>query len=438
MTPDTLLPLPAATFHILMALADDDRHGYAIIQDVAARTNGGVVLSAGTLYRSIQRMLEQGLLDELSERPAPELDDERRRYLPDHGVRSRRGAGRDRAPRVAPPPRPRERLPAGEGLMRAYRLLLRLFPRPFVNEYGGEMEAIFARRLRDAAGPAAIGVLWIRTILETLKDAAVVQVELVAHDVRHAVRTLARARGFTVTAVLVTALGVGATTAVFSVADHVLLRPLPFPDPDRLVKVWQDQTRRGYSRMELSPGNFRDWKAASASSFSGLSAFTGVSMNMTGGAQPERLDGARVTTDLFRTLGVHAAVGRTLLSTDESGPPAVVIAASLWQRLYGADPSALGRTVLLDQSPYVIVGVMPATFHFPDRDTEFWAPLAFEPADYEDRSNTFLRAIGRVAPGVSRGEADARLDAVAAEISPARSRKPTPAPAPPSSACAAR
>ena len=204
------------------------------------------------------------------------------------------------------------------------------------------MEAIFSRRRRDAAGPFAVGLLWLRTIAETLKDASVVHGELAVQDVRHAARTLGRARGFTVTAVLVTALGVGATTAVFSVADHVLLRPLPFPEPSRLVKVWQDQSRRGYSRMELSPGNFRDWRAASSQSFSGLSAFTGVSMNMTGSPQPERLDGARVTTGLFATLGVHAAVGRTLLSTDESGPPAVVIARHCGSGCPAAIPACSG------------------------------------------------------------------------------------------------
>ena len=250
-----LLPLPTTTFHILMALADDDRHGYAIIQDVADRTGGEVTLSAGTLYRSIQRLLEQGLIEELTERPAPELDDERRRYYRITAVRPRRGEGGGRAPGIAAAAGARQRLPDGQGVMRAYRLLLRLFPKSFRHEYrqrdGGDLRR---RQTRCGRRVWAITLLWLETIVETVRDACGVHADLLRQDVGYATRTLIRARGFAVTSILVTALGVGATTAVFSVADHVLVRPLPFPDSTRLVKLWQDDSLRGYSRLRALAG----------------------------------------------------------------------------------------------------------------------------------------------------------------------------------------
>jgi putative ABC transport system permease protein len=300
--------------------------------------------------------------------------------------------------------------------MRAWHWLLRLYPRPFRNEYGAEMTAIVTRRRRDVSGLAAGAWFWTATTIETLGDAARVHADQLRLDLRDAVRALARARGYAVTTVLVTALGVGATTAVFSVADHVLVRPLPFPEPDRLVRVWQDQSQSGYSRIELSPGNFRDWKAASKDAFSGLATFTNASMNLTWSGQPERLDGILASDDFFQTLGVRAALGRTFLPSDVNGPRPLVLAMPLYQRLFGGDPAVLGRTVTLDQTPHVVIGVMPEGFHFPDRDTEYWTLLTFEPDDYEDRTNLYLKSVGRLAPGATIEQARAQLQAVAADL----------------------
>ena len=134
-----------------------------------------------------------------------------------------------------------------------------------------------------------------------------------------------------------------------------------------------------------------------ATGFSSMAAFTSASMNLTGAGLPERLEGALATTELFSTLGVHALLGRTFLSTDADGPRPVVLGAALWTRLFGADPNVLGRTVILNETPHVIVGVMPPTFDFPSRTTEFWTPFAFDADAYEDRGNTFLQRRG--APG---------------------------------------
>src|SRR6266850_3565840 len=137
---------------------------------------------------------------------------------------------------------------------------MRLYPASFRNEYGDEMRALFARRRREAAGPLSAVLLWLQTIAEVLGNAALVHLDILRQDLAYTGRMLRRTPSFAVTAVLIVALGIGATTAAFSVTDFVLIRPLPFAQPDRLVKVWERTPN--YSRLELSPANYRDWKAA--------------------------------------------------------------------------------------------------------------------------------------------------------------------------------
>src|SRR5262245_15023915 len=142
-------------------------------------------------------------------------------------------------------------------MRRVYRLLLHCYPASFQHEYGAEMEAIFARRLRAAPGFAGRTALLIATVGEVAVNAAIVHADILRQDLRYIARTLRRTPAFALTAVVVVALGIGATTAAFSVTDFVLLRPLPFAEPDRLVKIWQKPT--GYTRMELSPANLPAW-----------------------------------------------------------------------------------------------------------------------------------------------------------------------------------
>ena len=291
-TPESLLPLPPATFHILVALADEDRHGYAIMQDVTARTGGELKLGAGTLYRSVQRMLEQGLIVEVSARPAPEMDDERRRYyrITPFG-RSVAKAEARRLAQMLKLARASGFAP-GKGVMRLYRALLHLYPASFRGEYGEEMAAIFRRRLRDADGPLARLALFTGVIWETIMNALAEHWDILRQDLRYTARSLSRARGFALTAILIVGLGVGANTAAFSLTDFVLFRPLPFPADLRLVTIWE--RTQGYGRLELSPANYRDWKAA-ATSFERVGAYTNVSANLVGSGEPERLEGAQVT-----------------------------------------------------------------------------------------------------------------------------------------------
>ena len=146
--------------------------------------------------------------------------------------------------------------------MTFYDLLLRLYPASFRNEYGGEMRAVFARERRRASG-LAVPALWLRTIPDVVVNSAGAHLDILAQDLSYTARMLSRAPAFAATAVLIAALGIGATTAAFTVTDFVLFRPLPFPEPGRLVKLWERTP--GYSRMELSAPNYRDWRAASQS-----------------------------------------------------------------------------------------------------------------------------------------------------------------------------
>jgi hypothetical protein len=240
--------------------------------------------------------------------------------------------------------------------MRLYRWLLHCYPRSFRAEYGAELCAVFARRQREAASPAARGLLWIGSGGEVLGNAAALHADLLVQDLRHTLRSLARARGFALTAIIVSALGVGATTAAFSIADHVLLRPLPFANPDRLVRLWQDQSFRGYPRMEQSPSNFLDWKRL-ATSFEGMTAYTSHAANLVGHGDPARLEGTLITPDAFALLRAHAELGRTLTSIDaaEANERTIVISHQLWTEKFGSDRSVLGRAVTLNDASHVVV-----------------------------------------------------------------------------------
>ena len=167
----------------------------------------------------------------------------------------------------------RRRIHPGGMTLMLLRALLHLYPSSFRAEYGAEIERVFRER-RDASGPFAVLALWAETIADTATAAIPAHWDILRQDLAYTARSLRRSPGFTATALTVTALGIGATTAVFSVADHVLLRPLPFPEPERLVKLWEDDRVQGYTRMDPSPANYRDWKAM-ARSFSEVEAYSG-------------------------------------------------------------------------------------------------------------------------------------------------------------------
>jgi predicted permease len=298
-----------------------------------------------------------------------------------------------------------------------YRALLRLYPASFRAEYAAEMRRDFERRRRDASGPLARAVLWLAACADVVWNAAGVHLQLLAQDARYAWRTFRNAPGFTATVVLVAALGVGVTTATFSVTDHVLMRPLPFAEAERLVRLWQSEPQRGYLRGELSPANFRDWRAR-ATAFESMAAWRVLASNLSGVGDPERIEGAAVSDSLFPLLGVQPLLGRTLGADDdrEGAPAAVVLGYRLWQDRFGGDASVIGRRLTLDGASYEVVGVMPRDFRFPAPETEFWTATRFAADVYEDRGNTFLYGVARLARGVSLEQARAEATLLASQI----------------------
>ncbi|HZU28828.1 MAG TPA: ABC transporter permease [Bryobacteraceae bacterium] len=289
--------------------------------------------------------------------------------------------------------------------MRFYQALLLLYPKSFRAEYGEEMCAVYGRR----------GASRVSAVLEVLRNAPAAHADILRQDLRQARRSLARTPGFAIAAILVLALAIGANTAVFSVTDYALIRPLPFPHSDRLVHMWENLP--GYSRMELSPVNYRDWKRMT-NSYERMAAMVDMSANLIGQGNPERIDAESVTGDFFSVLGVTPVIGRSIAPADarNDAPLTAVLSYSLYENLFGGDPAVLGRKISLDGSPYVVIGVMPPDFRYPDRDAELWRPLQLPPDAFEDRNDNYLRVVARLRPGMSLEQARAEMDVVTGQL----------------------
>ncbi|MFI5232557.1 MAG: ABC transporter permease [Gemmatimonadales bacterium] len=299
--------------------------------------------------------------------------------------------------------------------MRLYRALLHLYPISFRREYGAELAALFDVRARQTGRGLPMLALWIGTMAEVIANATAAHWDVLRHDLRYTFRTLARSPGFALTAILVTALGIGANTAAFSVADFVLIRPLPFANPDGLVKLWEKQPN--YSRLELSPPNYRDYKAENHS-FAAIGAFHSTSVNLIGQGEPERLTGAALTGEVLPILGVKPLIGRTFSDADyqAGGDGTVLLSYGLWQRNFGGDPAVLGQRVLIDGAPRVVIGVMPRDFHFPSADATLWTLMPRVEQENEERDNIWFQAIARLKAGVSIDQARADMTAIAASL----------------------
>jgi predicted permease len=298
--------------------------------------------------------------------------------------------------------------------MIVYHALLWLYPKSFRDEYGGEMRASLARRWRRARGFDR-ALLLAGALLDTLRNAPAAHLDILGQDLRAACQTLRRAPGFSVTVVAVTAVGIGATTAAFAVADHVLVRPLPYWEPDRLVKIWQAPP--GGLPTEAAPANFRDWRD-NARSFEQMAGFEPDARNLVGSGEPVRLEGASVTGQLFSTLGVAPLLGRTITVDDDRGAsaPTVVISERLWRSRFAGDADTIGRTISLDDKPHLVIGVMPAAFEFPSRLADFWVPMQLQPAHYV-YGNAFIHTVARLHRDVTLAQAHAEIQGIARAVS---------------------
>ncbi|HEV2834693.1 MAG TPA: ABC transporter permease [Pyrinomonadaceae bacterium] len=239
----------------------------------------------------------------------------------------------------------------------------------------------------------------------------------ILQDLRYAARMLWKNPGFTTVAVIALALGIGANTAIFSVVNTVLLRPLPYKDPEQLVMVWEDATRHGYPRDTPAVANFIDWRDQNTV-FSGMAAIDHMNFNLTGIGDPERLTGRRVSGNLFSMLGVEPQLGRVFTpAEDQQGSHRVVVLSHrLWQRRFGGDSSIVGKTLTLNDQSYTVLGVMPPGFQFPENEDELWVPIAFRGEDAANRNAHYLLVIARLKPGVALEQAQSEMSTIGARL----------------------
>ena len=235
-------------------------------------------------------------------------------------------------------------------------------------------------------------------------------------DVRYAVRMLFRNPGFTTIALLTFAVGIGVNTAVFSVFNGVLLRPLPYPDADRITMMWLDNRPAGIKEDIGSYPNYLDWRAQSQS-YDQVAAFTGANFTLTGSEEPERLRGAQTTANFFSVVGLQPVLGRLYTEANETpGQDRVVlISHGLWQRKFGGRNDVLEQTLTLNGQPFEIIGVMPAELRMPS-DAQVWKPLAPGNDLREARGSFWLPVIGKLKPGVTARDAQTEMSAIASRI----------------------
>jgi putative ABC transport system permease protein len=232
-------------------------------------------------------------------------------------------------------------------------------------------------------------------------------------DTRYALRSLAKSPGFTAVTLFTLALGIGANSAIFSVVNGVLIRPLPYPEPDRLAVV--RETYGGGDVGSVSGANFLDWKVRSHQ-FESLAAWRGIAVTLLGAGEPEEMPAALVSADFFRTLGVAPMLGRGLLPGEDQGQGTVaVIGETLWRTRFGADSGILGRTIDLSGMPYTVVGVAPSSMPYPGR-TQLWLPLGFGVGRANDRDSHAYEVVARLKPGATLSGAQDDMSAVARSL----------------------
>jgi putative ABC transport system permease protein len=302
-----------------------------------------------------------------------------------------------------------------------FRRLLLLYPAEFRHEYGREMVFDFAELYRDAAGrrglarAAAVAALWLSTIADLAWSAPREHMDTIIRDVRYGVRVMLRERAVTAVAVLALALGAGANTAIFSVVDGVLLRPLPFPEPERLVRVAAENPSQQITNGPTSFQDYSDWKAETGA-FAGLSYFLPWNTVLAEGDEPERLPAVLMSHDTFTTLGLKPVAGRSFLPEEDrpGGERVVMITEGFWKRRYGGDPAVVGGALRFTGGTRTIVGVVPDVLGPIFGEAEIFIPWTPDPAN--GRSDRFIIALGRLRPGATATQANAELGAVSARL----------------------
>src|SRR2546423_12339 len=244
--------------------------------------------------------------------------------------------------------------------------------------------------------------------------------ESLIRDTRFALRTMMKKPGFTAVAIIIMALGIGANTAIFSLVRAVLLRPLPFADPDRVVMVWEDAAYVGFPKNTPAPGNFADWRSRN-DVFEAMAAFRFQDFNLTGDGPPDKIYAYAVTADFFPVLGVNPTLGR-VFTPEEDRPEAGNVAGisyPLWQSRYGGDAGIVGRDILLNDTKYTVVGVMPRGFQLLDfmgMEIRLWVPARFTQRTLTNRGSHYLQVVARIKPGVTLDQANNNIKTISAQI----------------------
>jgi putative ABC transport system permease protein len=240
-------------------------------------------------------------------------------------------------------------------------------------------------------------------------------VDALLRNLRYALRTIARTPGFTATVVLTLALGIGANSAVFSAINAVLLRPLPFPDGDRLMRLTQTQERS--AETNIAPIRLEDWQRLN-STFEAITGYYMENVSETSGDLPEKIRRAWTAPRFLEVWGISPILGRGFSNADHhpGGTPSILISERYWRRRFGADPNVLGRTIRIGNASFPVAGVMPASFRFPDRDVDLWFPVALSSRFDQARYATWYVGVGRLKPGVTLEDARSNLAAVQAQL----------------------
>ncbi len=262
------------------------------------------------------------------------------------------------------------------------------------------------------------GVDLAKEVKESMRDqASFGSLDTTLRDSRYALRSLCRSPGFTVTTLLSLTVGLGASLAVFTVADNLLVRPLPYRNASRLVMIWEAERRSDNNRNVVSPANYLDWKAQN-DVLDGIAAFTPVRAVLTDQSRTEEFREQSVTADFFPLLGIYPLRGRLFTSEEDRDPGQVLlISYRLWQSWFGGDGHIIGRKVQLNSLPVTIIGVLPPNFYFLDRKVDLWGPLGLNPAqDYRRTSGRWLMSVGRLRPDVKLSQAQAHMTALAKRL----------------------
>jgi putative ABC transport system permease protein len=294
--------------------------------------------------------------------------------------------------------------------LRVYRLLLRLYPAQFRQDYEREILLVFSRQWVWQRSRAGALFYFATAATAILLNAPKEHFDMLINDLHYAFRAFLRSPWFTVVAVATLALGMGVNSALFSVVKSVLLEDLPYAKPNQLVRVWIRNPKQGIDRDISNLPRLQDWRGARC--FQDLAGFTRARLIFTGGQEPLQLRGASVTANFFRVIGVRPLLGRDFEDGDDQQgrPRKVILSHGLWLRQFGGDSSVIGRQLTLSGETYEVAAVAPPFVRFPERDLDFWIPLVIDDSARQDRHSYWLNVAGRLRDGVTLSQAQGEMD----------------------------